>query len=326
MKKELLAVLITINALTVFAQQKRTEDSLKITVRGCTIFGTLALPTGISEKNPLPIALIIAGSGPTDRQGNSSAPVNPNSYRMLADSLAERGIASLRFDKRGIGQSKSAEMKEENLRFDDYSADAADWLRLLRADRRFSKIVVIGHSEGSLVGMLAAREAGADGFVSLAGAGRRISEIIVEQLADQGFDAEKQAKTRQMFDTLMAGEVLKQKVSGPLGSIFRPSVQPYLISWLRFDPATELQKLTCPTLILQGTTDFQVKKKEAELLAAARPEAKLLFLEGMNHVLKIAPDPKIDKMGNYKTYTDPGLPLAPGLSGALAGFIGDLSK
>lgn len=326
MKKGLLAVFITINALAVFARQRTTEDSLKITVRGCTIFGTLALPTGISEKNPVPIALIIAGSGPTDRQGNSSAPVNPNSYRMLADSLAERGIASLRFDKRGIGQSKTAGMKEESLRFDDYSADGADWLRFLRTDSRFSKIVVVGHSEGSLIGMLAVREAGADGFVSLAGAGRRINEIIVEQLADQGFAAEMQAKTRQMFDTLMAGQLLQQKVSGPLGSIFRPSVQPYLISWLHFDPAVELQKLACPTLILQGTTDFQVKKKEAELLAAARPEAKLVFLEGMNHVLKTAPDPKTDKMGNYQTYTDPGLPLAPGLSGELASFIGGLPK
>lgn len=326
MKKGLLAALIAVNALIVFAQQKTMEDSLKITVRGCTIFGTLALPAGISEKNPQPIALIIAGSGPTDRQGNSAAPINPNSYRMLADSLAERGIASLRFDKRGIGQSKMAGMKEENLRFDDYAADAADWLRLLRADRRFSKMVVVGHSEGSLVGMLAAREAGADGFVSLAGAGRRIGEIIVEQLADQGFNAENQAKTSQMFDTLMAGQLLKQKVSGPLGAIFRPSLQPYLISWLRFDPAAELQKLTCPTLVLQGTTDFQVKKKEAELLAAARPEAKLVFLEGMNHVLKTAPDPKMDKMGNYKTYTDPTLPLAPGLTDALVSFIGGLPK
>lgn len=326
MKKQCLVVFFSIAILSVFAQQKTVEDSLRLTVRGCTIHGTLALPTGISEKNPQPIVLIIAGSGPTDRQGNSSAPVNPNSYRMLADSLAERGIASLRFDKRGIGQSKSADLKEENLRFDDYVNDAADWLKLLRGDRRFSKIVVVGHSEGSLVGMLAAREAGADAFVSLAGAGRRISEIIVEQLADQGFEVEKQAKTRQMFDTLMAGQVLQQKVSGPLGAIFRPSVQPYLISWLRFDPLVEFQKLNCPTLILQGTTDFQVKKREAELLAAARPSAKLVFLDGMNHVLKTAPDPKADKMGNYKTYTDPGLPLAPGLTGELVGFIRGLGK
>ena len=176
MKIRMLATLISIDALSIFAQQKTIEDSLKITTRGCTIYGTLALPTGISEKNPQPIVLIIAGSGPTDRQGNSKPPVNPNSYRMLADSLAERGIASLRYDKRGIGQSKSTDIKEENLRFDDYATDAADWLRLLRTDRRFSKIVVVGHSEGSLVGMLASREAGADGFVSLAGAGRRIGD------------------------------------------------------------------------------------------------------------------------------------------------------
>src|SRR5437763_1110614 len=157
------------------------EDTLK-TPTG-DIFGTLELP---AAKQPVPVALIIAGSGPTDRNGNTPAlPGSNNSLKMLADGLAARGIASLRYDKRGIAASRAAMTTEADLRFNNFIEDAEAWTKQIRADKRFSTITVIGHSEGSLIGMVAAREAGADGYVSLEGAGRKAQDILAEQLKSQ---------------------------------------------------------------------------------------------------------------------------------------------
>src|SRR5260221_5488202 len=157
------------------------EDTLKTSTGD--VFGTLELP---AAKQPVPVALIIAGSGPTDRNGNSPAlPGSNNSLKMLADGLAARGIASLRYDKRGIAASRAAMTSEADLRFNNFIEDAEAWIKQLRADKRFSTITVIGHSEGSLIGMVAAREAGADGYVSLEGAGRKAQDILAEQLKSQ---------------------------------------------------------------------------------------------------------------------------------------------
>ena len=161
-----------------------TEDSTVSLVSGQgTLYGTLELP---ARSFPVPVALIIAGSGPTDRNGNSPLlPGSNNSLRYLARGLAERGIASLRYDKRGIAKSAGAMVKEEDLRFDHFVNDAQNWIAKLRADPRFSTITVVGHSEGSLIGMIAARQAGADAFVSLEGAGRNAKDLIAAQLSAQ---------------------------------------------------------------------------------------------------------------------------------------------
>jgi fermentation-respiration switch protein FrsA (DUF1100 family) len=92
-----------------------------------------------------------------------------------------------------------------------------------------------------------------------------------------------------------------------LNALARPSVQPYMISWFRYDPGQEISKLTIPVLIVQGTTDIQVSEEDARALASANPKAKLVLIEKMNHIFKEA---QADRAGNIATYNNPSLPVA----------------
>jgi alpha-beta hydrolase superfamily lysophospholipase len=267
--------------------------------------GTLTVPI---LKGTFPVALIIAGSGPTDRNGNNAQMKN-NSLQMLAHELAAQGIASLRYDKRGIGKSASAMISEELLRFENYVEDAEDWATQLKTDPRFNKLIIIGHSEGSLIGMLAAEKA--DAFVSLAGAGRPIDVILKEQLTEQLSGQKKLLRAANEGLSKLKEGKLVEDAPVELFGLFRPSVQPYIMSWMKYDPAVEISKLKIPIVIIQGTTDLQVKEQDAKLLFEAHPlNSRLVIIEDMNHVLKIAPE---DRLKNIETYSMPNLPLAPEL-------------
>jgi pimeloyl-ACP methyl ester carboxylesterase len=269
------------------------------------LYGTLTVPI---LKGTFPVALIIAGSGPTDRNGNNPQMKN-NSLQMLAHELASQGIASLRYDKRGIGESAPAMISEEQLRFENYVEDAKAWAAQLKTDPRFRKLIVIGHSEGSLIGMLACEQA--DAFVSLAGAGRPIDVILKEQLAAQLTGKKKLLRAANEGISKLKEGKLVEDAPMELFGLFRPSVQPYLISWMKYDPANEISKLNIPIVIVQGTTDLQVQVKDAELLHQACPlNSKLIVIEGMNHIFKMAP---LDRVKNIETYSNPELPLAPEL-------------
>jgi pimeloyl-ACP methyl ester carboxylesterase len=288
------------------------EEAVTLSTPAGQLGGTLVVPDGAIKGS---VALIIAGSGPTDRDGNS--PQAPrNSLKMLAAGLAERGIASLRYDKRGVGASKGTITVESALRFDDFVDDAAAWLDKLRADPRFSTLVVIGHSEGSLVGMLAAPRARAAGFVSVSGAGQQVGDILRKQLAGK-LPPDLAADNERIIKALERGE-LPGEVPAPLAGLYRPSVQPYLVSWIKYVPAERLAALRMPVLIVQGTTDIQVGVEQAQLLKAARPDATLAIIPGMNHVLKEVP---ADPVRQAASYADPALPLAPQLVGAIADFV-----
>ena len=295
------------------------EDSVSLTIRAGRVFGTLELP---AHSFPVPVALIIAGSGPTDRNGNSIAlPGSNNSLKLLAAGLAERGIASLRYDKRGIAASRAAMAKEEDIRFEDYIADAKGWIAQLESDPRFSSIIVVGHSEGSLIGMVAARESNADAFVSLEGAGRNAKDVITAQLAAQL----PPAVVNQAKDIMTRIEAGQQVDSIPpfLAPLFRPSVRPYLVSWFKYTPSVEMAKLKIPALVVQGTTDIQTSQEDAKLLAAALPAARLVMIEGMNHVLKTAPPGRAEQM---PAYSDPSLPVVPTLLEEISAFIKSVKK
>jgi pimeloyl-ACP methyl ester carboxylesterase len=266
--------------------------------------GTLTVPI---LKGTFPVALIIAGSGPTDRNGNNAQMKN-NSLQMLAHELAAQGIASIRYDKRGIGKSASAMISEEQLRFENYVEDAKAWAAELKADSRFRELIIIGHSEGSLIGMLACEQA--DVFVSLAGAGRPIDVILKEQLAVQLKGKKKLLRAaNEGLSELKEGKLVEDAPVELFG-LFRPSVQPYMMSWMKYDPALEISKLKIPIVIIQGSTDLQVQVKDAELLHAASIGSRYILIEGMNHIFKIAPS---DREKNIETYSDPQLPLAPEL-------------
>lgn len=298
-----------VNAQSVDSSQK--EMVLK-TATG-DIFGTLTL----AEKSKTsPIVLIIAGSGPTDRNCNSTLGIQTNAYKMLAEDFAKNGISTVRFDKRGIGQSKGAMTSESDLRFETYIKDVSDWISMLKSDKRFSSIIVLGHSEGSLIGMIAAQQAKVAKFVSIAGVGKSADKIIQEQLKNK-LPMPLIEESNRILDSLKAGKTVV-KVNPTLASIYRPSVQPYMISWMKYDPAKEISKLKIPVMIIQGTTDLQVTVEDAKLLMAAKPDAKLLILENMNHVLKEA---EADVQKNMATYRDPALPLKAGLTAGIIQFI-----
>ncbi len=280
------------------------------------LYGTLALP---ETPNPVRAALILAGSGPTDRNGNNPAGSN-DSLKLLARGLAAEGIASLRVDKRGVGASAGAATREDDLRIDTYVADAVAWLDFLRGELAQSRLFVIGHSEGALIGTLAARRADVAGLVLLAGAGESADRIIARQLAAAGVPQGLQTESGRIAERLRSGQPVTD-VPNDLLSLYRPSVQNYLMSWLALDPAAELARVRGAVLILQGTTDLQILPDDARRLASARPDAKLVFIDGMNHVLKEAP---LDRRANLNTYIKSDLPLAPELLPAIADFIRSL--
>ena len=289
------------------ATERLITEQVTLETPNGILHGTLERPL---SSAPVPVALLIAGSGPTDRDGNSAMLKGANnSLKLLAAGLAAEGIASLRYDKRGVaGSAGAGSGSEAELRFETYIDDAILWGRKLRADRRFSSLTLVGHSEGSLIGMVAARKVGADAFVSLAGAGRNVRDILLEQVKPQ-LPPELFKATEDILNQLAAGKTV-EAVPPALHVLFRPSIQPYMISWLRYDPAKELAALSIPVLIAQGTTDIQATAEDARRLAKANPAAKLLMVEGMNHVLKAVPN---DRDKQIASYGDPTLPVVPGL-------------
>lgn len=277
------------------------------------LHGTLLTPEGPTRA----AALIIAGSGPTNRDGNSPMGVSASSYRLLAEGLADQGVATVRTDKRGVGESAAGGMSETDLRFTHYSDDARAWAAETARLTGQPCVWLIGHSEGALVALavVAGGDDGICGLVLLSGAGRPIGAVLREQLANAPEPLRGQALI--ILAELEAGRPVTD-VPPQLASLFRPSVQPYMISWLPLDPAAMVAAWDGPVMIGQGTTDIQVGLADARAMAAARPDARLATWEGVNHLLKLAP---ADRAANIATYSDPTLPLAPGVVEDVAGFI-----
>ncbi len=286
-----------------------------------TLYGTLEIPRVAGR---VAVVLIISGSGPTNRNGN--VPLchgsklmgcgNNDSLLLLAQGLADRGVASLRYDKRGVGASRDAAASERELRFETYVADAAAWIAKLRADRRFTRVLVAGHSEGSLVGVLAARLQPFDAFASLEGAGHPAATVLRAQFRNTQPNVHDDADA--VIASLEAGKTIAPPAS--VAQAFAPSVQPYLISWFRFDPAAELQRVRAPITIVQGTADVQTSRAEGDALAAAVPTARYELVPGMNHVLKYAPDTS-SHAAIIAGYVDP-LPVMPAAINAVARLAG----
>jgi len=305
MKKILLLLLFI--PLVSFGQ----EEEITLETKTGDIKGSLLIPS-VLEKTA--VVLIIAGSGPTDRNGNNPMMTN-NSLKMLAKELQKNGIASVRYDKRGIGESKNSGLQEIDLRFEDYVQDVEGWIKLLKEDERFSNIIVLGHSEGSLIGMIASHKQEAKKFISVAGVGIPAGDILRKQLKGQPqFILDESLK---IIEKLENGETV-EKVSQMLYSLFRPSVQPYMISWFKYNPQIEIAKLNKPILIIQGTTDIQVSVSDADKLASANKKSQKQIIEGMNHILKEA---ELDRQKNIQTYSMPDLPLKKELIKFIVKFI-----
>ncbi len=287
------------------------EEECHIETETGKVFGILQLP---NTAPPYPVALIIAGSGATDRDGNSPF-IKNNSLKMLAEGLLKKGIATLRYDKRGIGKSFNQELDESKLRFEHLVQDVVKWSQFLKSDQRLRETTVIGHSEGSLIGMLASQQNTVAKFVSIAGTGRTADLILKEQLTSQPDSIQKEAFS--ILDQLAKGKLVPQ-IPENMNALFRPSVQPYLISWFQYDPKAEIAKLNKPILIIQGTTDIQVPVRDSEILSQANTACEYRLIEGMNHIMKQA---STDRQENLRTYSQPDLPLMAGLVDGIAAFI-----
>lgn len=314
---------VLILSLTLFAGLLSTAVQAAVLQRPITLqtgsgelFGTLLLP---QADTPVPVVLIIAGSGPTDRNGNNPDGGNNDSLKRLAWVLAKHNIASVRYDKRGVAASLAATPDERNLTLEAYVADAVAWGKQLKSDPRLGRLILLGHSEGALIAALAAPQLDAAGLISLSGSGRPVDQVIRQQLSNH-LPPDLLLRSNQLLDSLKAGHV-DTHVPAPLQPIFRPSVQPYLISLFRQDPAAAFARLKMPALIIQGSSDIQVNVDDAKRLQAAKPDAQLAVISGMNHVMRIVPGDLKSQLASYK---NPQLPLAAELGTRILSFIDGL--
>lgn len=301
----ILAGLFFLCGLCCRAQVLPLEENVVLNTKEGQIKGKLLLPGGVKT---CPVVLIIAGSGPTDMDGNSAiGNLRNNSLKFLAEGLAANGIASLRFDKRGIGTSASAGKEEAKLRFEDYVNDVTGWIDYLAKEKRFTTITVAGHSEGALIGMLACQNRPkVKGYISVAGAGRPAYEIIEAQVAAQQNPEAVRKEVASINGSLKNGKEVSD-VPAYLQSLYRASVQPYLISWFKYNPRTVIASVKVPVLIVQGKNDIQVSVEDAELLKKGCPAAELLLIDKMNHVLKDCESKAVQQQ--MLTYGNPSLPV-----------------
>jgi uncharacterized protein len=314
--KTILFSLLLVIPNTIVSGQNIHEEPMEIQLSKGSLKGTLALP---DTRKPCPVVLIVAGSGPTDRNGNSPYGISANYLKMLSDALAEQGIASLRYDKRGIGASVF-KMEEKELIFDDYVDDASLWVTKLRQNKRFSSVLVAGHSEGALIGILAAEKQPIDGLISLSGPGDSLQRILLRQISER--QPQIFAKSAEIVASLEQGTMIE--VSDPvLQPLFRSSVQPFLLSIFRYNPRTEISKLKIPILLIQGSCDLQISVLDAKALKTANKNAKLVIIESMNHMLKDSP---ANIKANIATYSNPNIPLAKPLIPAITNFVRQIDE
>ncbi len=294
------------------------ETSYTFSSEGLQLAGTLTAPQNVPAR--MPVGVIIAGSGATDRNCNSGTSLRTNTYAQLAWRLAERGIATLRYDKRGVGASR-ADIDMADVTFDDFAGDAAVAASALADDDRFSPIVLVGHSEGASLAVRAANDgAPVDGVVILAGMGRPFLEVLRGQLAEL-LDGPTMAQFDAAMPRYLAGEDVSD-VPASLAPFLRPVNRKFTQTISEFDPVGEIADVAVPVLIIQGGTDFQVTVEDAGLLAGARPEARLVIIDDANHVFKRTAD--ASRASQTRAYIDPTMPIVPELVDAIAAFFHEL--
>jgi len=304
-------ILLLITFKTAHSQEIFTGEEVEIRINGGVLNGTLSAP-----QDARTIVILHAGSGPSDRDGNQPQLKN-NSLKLLSEQLNDRGIATFRFDKRGIGKSIVKDLREENVSIDTFENDLRLWITELKNSGNYDHIWLAGHSEGALISTLASQNNPAvHGLITIAGTGRPADQILKEQLKNQPpFVLE---ASTPIIDELKAGNKV-DSVPAFLNSIFRKSVQPYIISWFKYDPSEEIGKLDVAVLVIQGSRDLQVNELDAKLLHEASPNSELVMILNMNHVLKQTESTTL--MEQMKIYSDPDLPIHSELTEKIVSFI-----
>ena len=300
----LLAFITCLNA-------QKNEFTTQNVIISPLIEGTLLAPKTSSQT---PLAILIADAGPTDRNGNQNFQKN-NMLKKLAEELALHDVATFRYDKRTVKQIRRGQV-DSKIRFDDFVSDAIAVIDYFKTQNNFTEIYIIGHGQGSLVGMLAAKK-NIDGFISVAGSGKPIDEVILDQVAQMDSSLVKPA--RKAFVEIKA-ERLTRNYPQALNSVFSPDLQPFMRSWMAYHPSDQIRHLDIPILIVSGTKDLQVPVSEAELLYKNATNARLEIIENLNHVLFIIEGKTLE---NSKSYNESFRPISQILIQKIVAFIRD---
>jgi uncharacterized protein len=306
MRKGIIGIAIALAGLCSMATGAAAQET-KIKVGAIDAY--LTLPPGVDKP---PVALLIAGSGTTDHDGNGPQ-VKPATLKKLSDQLVARKIATLRYDKRGAGGWKPEFGRPEDFRFKDFVDDAASLVNYLRSSGKFAEVVVVGHSEGGLVGILTTRRVPVDRLVLLVTAARRQGDLVKVQL-QKTVPPDVFEPIAKAIDAIMAGQIVDPP---PPGFDIAPSMQPGIASAFTEDPIEPLKQITTPTLIIGGGRDRQVARVDYAALGAASPVGKTLWLPNMNHVLVDV----ADEADDIKAYNDAERALDPAMIEAVADFI-----
>jgi len=295
-----------------YAQSAITSETIELKNDSIVLPGTLTYNKAIKQQ---PLVIFIHGSGNVDRNGNQAgANIRANYIKQLADSLNTRNIAFYRYDKRSSNKANMNYLINGSTTLDSFVEDASIAVNHFKEDSRFSSITLIGHSQGSTVAMLLAQQNNVDKYVSLAGLGRKFEDFVIDEYtkASQEFGQ----IARKHFKELNATGMIRN-VHPQLAHIFPKQNIPFLLSWMAYDPATEIQKLSIPILLINGTKDIQVSPLDARKLHKANPNSELVIIENMNHVLKtITTDGD-----NQKSYFSPDYALSNELINSLTTFI-----
>lgn len=290
-------------------------------------WGTISATIDMPEEGSDTAVLIVAGSGPTDRNGNSGAGLNTFCYKMLGESLVEGGYAVMRYDKRGISGSPIPAEDVPNLVFEDYIDDARTCVEYLR-NEGFERVIVAGHSEGGLIALALAAEEECclDGVVLLCAPGYNMAEILNYQLSQQLVPAYMglMIKSTNIINSLKAGKMVAEAdIPKELIGLFHPTVQPFIISNMQYEPTELAAKCRVPMLIVSGGRDIQVSVSNGERLHDANPAAEHRIFENMTHVLKDADTS--DRMAQLMgIYTNANLAITETLAPTIVEFLNNI--
>lgn len=317
--KRLVLISICVLGTPLWALEPPTQTLLEVSGPAGPLKGTLLNPkpkTGVA-------VLMIPGSGPIDRDGNSPSGLKASTYRLLAEGLAARGWATLRFDKRGMYASAGAVADANAVTIGDYVEDVRSWVTALRKETGARCVWMMGHSEGGLVALAAASDQmEICGLILVATAGRPMGEVLREQIKANPANAPLLSDAMSAIDTLERGQrVVTSGMHPGLQGLFNPAVQGFLISAFSYDPRRLISGISKPVLVLQGARDIQIGEVDARLLHQANPGSKLILLPDVNHVLKSVTSDS--RRANLATYAESGQPLAPGVVEAIADFMTD---
>src|SRR6202046_475329 len=306
MRARILLCALAIFGLSGIAVDASADES---NIRVGAIDAILTVPADVERP---PVVLLIAGSGSTDHDGNGPQ-VKPATLKKLSEQLVARKIATLRYDKRGAGGWKPAFGRPADFRFNDFADDATALVNYLRGTRKFSTVVLAGHSEGGLVAILTARRVPVDRLVLLVTAARRQGDLVKAQL-EKRLPPDRLEPIVKAIDAIMAGQIVDPP---PQGLAIAPSMQPGIGSAFKEDPIDPLKLIDEPTLIIGGGRDLQMARLDFIALAAAAPLARTLWLPDMNHVLVDV----TDENDNMAAYNQPERALNTVLIDTVANFI-----